>query len=138
MCELRLGRLTFGDGTTDVTYIADIMLFLHATSGELSLSAAFSLRRFLVFYCFKCYLASFSWYKIVFLPNIKPPKQDQIDVKWLGIVFWRESRRVGKSLIIVNKSIKEKFDIFSVRSTCIFTRGYRYSLKYILHLVFIR
>ena len=41
-----------------------------------------------------------------------PPKhteQDQIDAKWLGkkLVFWRESRRVGRSLIIVNKSIKE-------------------------------
>ena len=41
-----------------------------------------------------------------------PPKhaeQDRIDAKWLGkkLVFWRESRRIGKSLIIVNKSIKE-------------------------------
>ena len=59
----------------------------------------------------------------MFLPNAMPPKhteQDQIDAKCLGkkIVFWRESRRVGRSLIIVNKSIKEteNFDFVSVRS----------------------
>ena len=104
--------LTFRDGTADVTYCADVKLFLHTTSGELSLTAAFSLRRFLALYCFNCYLALFSRYKTVFLPNIMPPKhaeQDQIDSKWLGkkLVFWHESRRVGRSLIIVNKSIKE-------------------------------
>ena len=48
----------------------------------------------------------------MFLPNIMPPKrveQDQIDAKWLGkkLIFWRKSRRVGRSFIIVNKSIKE-------------------------------
>ena len=75
-----------------------------------------------------------------------PPKhteQDQIDAKWLGkkLVFWRASRRVGRSLIIVNKSIKEteNLDFFTVRSnfislmntkTCIFTRGYSHSWKY--------
>ena len=52
----------------------------------------------------------------MFLPTIMPPKhaeQDQIDTKWLRkkLVFWRESR----SLIIVNKSIKETENlIFSV------------------------
>ena len=78
--------LTFRDRTADVTYCADVTLFLHATSGGLSLTAAFSLHGFLVFHCFKCYLASFSLYKNVFLPNIIPPKhakQDQIDAKWL-------------------------------------------------------
>ena len=56
----------------------------------------------------------------MFLSNIMPPKhaeQDQIDAKLLGIklVSWRESRRVGRSLIIVNKSIKETENlIFSV------------------------
>ena len=73
--------LTFRDGTADVT------LFLHATSGGLSLTAAFSLRGFLAFHCFKCYLASFFRCKTVFLPNIMPPKhaeQDQIGAKWLG------------------------------------------------------
>ena len=77
----------FLDGTADVTYCADVTLFLHATSGGLSLTAALSLCRFLAFYCFKCYLASFSRYKTVFLLNIMPPKhaeQDQIDAKWLG------------------------------------------------------
>ena len=48
----------------------------------------------------------------MFLPNIMPPKhaeQDQIDAKWLGkkLVFWVESRSLGRSLIIINKSIKE-------------------------------
>ena len=51
----------------------------------------------------------------MFLPNIvyivphKHAEQDQIDAKWLGkkLVFWHESRKVGRSLIIVNKSIKE-------------------------------
>ena len=58
----------------------------------------------------------------MFLPHIMPPnpkhaEQDQIEAKWLGkkLVFWRESRRVGRSLIIVNKSIKETENlIFSV------------------------
>ena len=71
--------LTFRDQTAEVTYCADITLFLSQT-------AAFSLRQFLVFRCFKCYLATFSRYKTVFLPNIMPPKhakQDQIDAKWL-------------------------------------------------------
>ena len=45
---------------------------------------AFSLRGFIVFHCFKCYLASFFRYKTVFLPNIKHAEQDQIDAKWLG------------------------------------------------------
>ena len=120
------------------------MLFLHATSGGLLLTVAFFLRRFLAFYCFKCDLASFSRYKTTFLSHIMPPKQveqawDQIDAKWIGkkLVFWRKSQRVCRSLIIVNKSIKEpknkKMIFFGVRSdfislmntkTCIFTRGY--------------
>ena len=38
----------------------------------------------------------------------KHAEQDQIDAKWLGkSFFWREGRRVGRSLIILNKSIKE-------------------------------
>ena len=76
--------LLFRDRTADVTYCADVTLFLHVTSGGLSLSLAFSLRRFIAFHCFKCYLASFSWYKTKFLSNIMPPKQNQIADKWLG------------------------------------------------------
>ena len=95
------------DRTTDVTYWADVTLLLPAMSGRLSLTAAFSLRRF-----FEFHLAPFSRYKTAFLLNIMRPKhveQDQIDAKLLGkkLVFWRECRRVGRSLIIVNKSIKE-------------------------------
>ena len=39
----------------------------------------------------------------------KHTEQDQIDVKWLGkkLVFWHKSQRVGRSLIIVKKCIKE-------------------------------
>ena len=39
--EITARTLTFRDGTADVTYCADITLFLHATSGGLSLTAAF-------------------------------------------------------------------------------------------------
>ena len=80
------------------------------------------------FYCFKCYLASFSRYKTVFLSNIMPPThtdQDQIDTRWLGkrLVFWRASRRVDRSLIIVNKSIKEtkKYYFFQCKIEFYFT-----------------
>ena len=51
--------------TADVTNFADVTLLLHASSGGLSLTD-FSLRRFHVFHCFKCYLASFSRYKTAF------------------------------------------------------------------------
>ena len=74
LSKITAGMLTFRDRTKDVTYCADVTLFLHATSGGLSLTAAFSLRRFLAFHCFKCYLASFSRYKTAFSPSIMPPK----------------------------------------------------------------
>ena len=149
--------LTLLDGTADVTYCANVTFFLHATSGGLSLTAAFSLRRFLAFYCFKCYLASFSRYKTVLLPNIMPPKhaeQDQIDAKWLGkkLVFQRESQRVRRGLIIENKSIKNPqnlifffFFFFQCKIEFYFTHEnqnlYSHSwlppLVKILHLVFL-
>ena len=69
---------------------ADVTLFLHATPCGPLLTAAFSLRGFLAFHCFKCYFTSFSRYKTLFLPNIMLPKhaeQDQIDAKWLGKKF---------------------------------------------------
>ena len=133
--------LTFRDRTADIIYCADLTFFLHTMWGGQSQTAAFSLSQFLVFHCFKCYLASFSWYKTVFLPDIVPPKhaeQDQIDAKWLEkkIDFQRDSRRIGRSLTIVNKNIKEMLIFCSVRSnfislmnteTCIFTR---HSWKY--------
>ena len=54
------------------------------------------------------------------------------------VKFSDESRRVGRSLIIANKSIKEtenliffnvgsNFISFMNTKTCIFTRGYRHS-----------
>ena len=77
----------FRDRTAGVIYCADVTVFLHATSGGLSMSAAFPLHRFLAAHCFQCYLVSFSRYKTAFLPNMMPPKhaeQNQIDAKWLG------------------------------------------------------
>ena len=87
LSKITARMLTVRDRTADDIYCADVTFFLHETSDRLSLTAAFSLRRFLAFHCFKCYFASFSRYKTVFLPNIMPPKhaeQDQIDAKWLG------------------------------------------------------
>ena len=102
---------------------------------------------FLRFIALNAIWPGFWRYKSKFLPNIMPhehAEQDQIDAKCLGkkLAFWRESRRVGRRLIIVNKSIKETENLiffFSVGSnfisllktkTCIFTRGYRHSWKY--------
>ena len=75
--------LTFGDGTADNFYCVGVMLLLRATSGRLSLTAALFLPQFLAFYCFKCYLGSFSRCKTAFSPNTIPPGQDKIDAKWL-------------------------------------------------------
>ena len=59
------------------------------------------------------------------------------------LVFWRESRRVGRSLIIVNKSVKETENLmFSVSDQILFhswTPKLVFSLLVkILHLVFIQ
>ena len=97
-------------------------------SGRLSLTAPFCLSWFLAFYCFKCCLVSFSS-----APNIIPPKydeQDQIDAKWLEkkFIFWRESRRAGRSLIIVNESIKETDNlIFQCKIAFYFTHEHQNS-----------
>ena len=87
LSEITARTLTFLDGTADVTYCADVTLFLHATSDGLLLTAAFSLRLFLAFYCLNCYLVSFSRYKTLKYINIMSPKhteQDQNDAKRLG------------------------------------------------------
>ena len=55
-----------------ITFCADVTLFLHTMIGGLSVTAAFYLSHFLEFYCFKCYLGSFSRCKTVFSPNIIP------------------------------------------------------------------
>ena len=111
----------FRDQTSDLTYSADITLFLHAISGRLSLTVTVFMCQCLAFYCFKCYFGSFSRCKIAFSPNIVNPKrteQDQIHMKFeleKNIVFRCESRRAGRSLIIVNKGLKETENfIFSV------------------------
>ena len=56
LSEITLRTLMLHERTIAVTYCADVMLFLQATSGRLSLSAAFFCRRFHVFYFFKCHL----------------------------------------------------------------------------------
>ena len=64
----------------------------------------------------------------MFLPHIRPIKhteQDEIDAKWLGkeLAFWRESWRVGKNIIIANKSINETENLsFSVSDWILFHR----------------
>ena len=62
----------FCDRTADNTYCADVTLFLHATSGGLSMTVAFFLHRFLTLYCFKYYLGSFSRCKTAFSPILYP------------------------------------------------------------------
>ena len=115
-------------------------------SGWLSPIVAVSLCQFLALHCFKIYLASFSRYKTAFSTQCYAPQfteEDQIDAKWLGkkLISWRKCGRVGRSLTIMNKSIKETEHLifFSVRSnlishintkTCIFSRGYHLSWKY--------
>ena len=105
------------------------------------LTVAFFLHRFFAFYCFKCYLGSFSRWKAVFSPNIIPLNMlNNTKLTRNGqekkFVFWCESRRAGRSLMIVNKRIKktQKIWFFSVGSNfislmstkiCIFTCGSR-------------
>ena len=90
MSVITVTMQTFRDRTADITYCADVTLFLHATSDGLSLIAALFLRRFLAFYCFKFYLGSYSKCKNGFSSNIthcKDAEQDQIDAKWLEKSF---------------------------------------------------
>ena len=110
-------------------------------SGRLLPTVAFS---FLVLHCFKIYLPSFSRYKTTLFNQYYVPEhaeQEQTDAKRLEkkLISRHKCQRVGKSLIIVNKSIKETENFiffFSVGSnfislmntkTCIFTRGYGHS-----------
>ena len=73
LSEIMAMTFKFRDRTADVTYCADVTLFLYAMSGGLSLTAAFFLRQLLAFFCFKCYFGSFSKCKTAFSPNIITP-----------------------------------------------------------------
>ena len=91
-------------------------------------------------------MASFFRHKTMFFTQYYAPEhteQDQIDLKWLEkkkLIFPCKCWRVGRILIIANKSMKNRrFDFFSVgwnfnslmnTKTCIFTSGYRHSWKY--------
>ena len=106
--------LRFRDGTADVTYCADVTLFLHATSGGLSLTVAFSFLRanFLCFIALNAIWPHFlgtklRFYQIVCPLNTLNKTNWREMAKKKKLVFWRESRIVGRRLIIVNKSIKE-------------------------------
>ena len=64
-----------------------------------------------------------------------PPKhaeQDQIDANWLGkkLVFWHESRSVGISLFIVNKSIKETENLIFFQSEIEFCFAHEHQYLY--------
>ena len=59
----------FRDRTADVPYCADITPFLHATSGRLSLTAAFFLRRFLTFITLNAIWAHFLGHPILYPLN---------------------------------------------------------------------
>ena len=107
----------FGDRTADVTCCADVTLFLHTTLGWLQLSAAYFLC--LVFYFFKCYLASCSRCKLC-SSNVKRPKhaeQDQTDANLLRkkVIFltWRSTSRWNHT-IANNSKNKQKIRFVSV------------------------
>ena len=109
-------------------------------------------RRFLAFYCFKCYLVSVYRSKLRFEPISCPLntlKKTKLTRNGWGkkVSFLTWESKSDRSLIIVNKSIREteNLDFFTVRSnfisfmntkTCIFTRGYRHSWKYCIWCLF--
>ena len=93
----------------------------------------------------KFILPHFQGTKLSFFINYYVPEhaeQDQIDAKWLRkkLISQRKHQIVGRSLIIMNKSIFETENfIFSVQDwfyfiheheTCIFTLGFRHLWKY--------
>ena len=60
------------DIKTKACFWRHLLRWRNAFPARDSLTAAFSLCRFFAFYCFKCYLASFSRYKTVFYPILCP------------------------------------------------------------------
>ena len=76
--------LTFRDRTANVTHCAEVTLFLHATSGGLSLTAAFFCADSLHLIALNVIWPHFSRYKTAFSPNTIPPKhtgQNETDAK---------------------------------------------------------
>ena len=61
LSEITTRTLTFRDRTADVTYCADVTLLLHATSGGLSLTAAFFWTNFSRFIALNAIWAQFDW-----------------------------------------------------------------------------
>ena len=60
LSEITATTLTFRDRTADVTYCVDVMLFVHATSGGLSLAAAFVCAHFL-----RCIASNAIWANVL-------------------------------------------------------------------------
>ena len=88
LSEITVTTLTFRDRTADVTYCADVTLFLHATSS--------GCHRFRHFYApISCVVLLYMLFglilggKLHFHPIIHPrhAEQDQIDSKWLEVKF---------------------------------------------------
>ena len=77
--EITARMLTFHGRTADVTYCADVTFFFARDVSQTNTDCSIFLDRFVAFYCFKCYLGSFSRYKTVFLPNTIPPKRAEQD-----------------------------------------------------------
>ena len=72
LSEITATTLTFHDRTADVTYCADVTLFLHVTSGGLSLTAAFFCGDFLRFIALNAIWAHFLGAKLRFHPTFYP------------------------------------------------------------------
>ena len=70
LSKITARMLTFRDRTTDVTYCADVTLFLHATSGGLSQTAAFYLANFLRFIALNAIWPHFLCTKLCFYPTL--------------------------------------------------------------------
>ena len=104
--------LTVRYRTADITYCADVMLFLHATSRISYWMRHFVCADFLHFIALNAIWAHFLCAKLRFhqyytheTRSTRPNWRETARKK--KFVFWRESRRAGRSLIIINKSLKE-------------------------------
>ena len=82
--------------------------FLHATSAGLSLTAAFFCADFLRFIVLNAIWSHFiGVYTKYYTSLTRWTRPNWREMARKKSVFWRECRRVGRSLIILNRSIKE-------------------------------
>ena len=78
LSEITMTTLAFRDRSADITYCANVMLFLHAASSGLSVTVTFFTGPIS---CLNAIFGSFSRRKTACSPNIIPPKQDLIDAE---------------------------------------------------------